>query len=358
MNPDICGKKNSGSILIVAVWMLALLFLLTISLGRRVNQELLFVKYSLHKMQSRYLARAGFYYALEKVREDSQDEKSKLFDNAFACGVQLADGQKPENVFKGALSNKGRFEIATQRLDGESLKTYFGLSDEDGKLNLNALKLENYGIFKELLITVGVPEKEALRISQAVVDWLDEDSRPVSGNTNEEEGPFLSGKNRINVKNRPFDNPVELMFIEGMTQEIYQKIAGFITVFPRRTERIQINLSMAPKEVLLAVAQNLSGALTNSSLTDARSLIDKILVSRSGPDKIYGTMDDRAIDEKNLNLVAPEENIFRAMAPFSAGTSRFLNIQSTGFSPVKEHKSRIQAVVDRDTLAVVSWREN
>lgn len=349
------GSKR-GSVLIVAVWMLGLLFLLTISLSRRANQQLLFVKYSMQKMQARYLAWAGFEYAVEKIREDSLDDKEKLFDNSYACGVKLGQAQASEDVFKSVSLGLGSFQIASEKFDGKKSQTVFGLSDEDGKLNLNALNLGNYEIFKELLMQVGVSQKQAIQIAADMLDWRDEDDSFALGEKSGQEGPFMFAKQAIVAKNRPFDNRHELMFINSMTEEIYQKIKDLVTVFPRRAERLQINFSTAPREVLLSLAHYFSGSLTGTSLSDADSLVAKILVLRSGPDKIEATADDMAIDEKNLSLTTPEENIFRAMGTIRTNTSRFLTLRSVGIDASGQRKSYINAVVDRESLSVVSWK--
>lgn len=345
-----------GSILIVAVWMLGLLFLLTISLSRRTNQQLLLVKYSLQKMQARYLAWAGFEYALEKIREDSLDEKSKLFDNLYACGAKIPEGRTPEDVFKNVLLSQGSFEITTLRKDGDNFKTVFGLGDEDGKLNLNALTLENYTIFKELLMIAGVSEKQAQQIAGDTLDWKDEDTQAVLSDKNTPEGPYSWLKQTVMAKNRPLDSRGELRFINGMTDEIYEKIKDWVTVFPRRADRLQINFATAPREVLLALTRHYAGPLTNTSKDDADNLANKILIWREGEDKIEGTLDDRLLDETKLNLTMPEENILRALSPIKTEVSRFLTVHATGIDASKARKSHIDAVVDRQTLNVVSWR--
>ncbi len=352
------NRKEGGSILIVSVWMLALLFLLTISLSRRASHELLFVKYSLQKMQTRYSAWAGFQYAVQLVRQDSLDETSKLADDFFACGVHLPEGKTPEDLFKNVALSHGSFDIRVKESKDENSKTSYGLGDEDGKLNLNALNLQNYGVLKELLMIVGVPEEEALRMAAAVLDWRDEDNEPALGKARNqnEEGPFGWREQKLPAKNRPVDNLSELMFINGMTTEIYEKIHNFLTVFPRRAEKMQINFATAPREVLLALSRTSAGPATNTGRDDADSLTAKIVSTRAGADRLEGTADDLPLIAKNLNLTTSEENILQTMSHVQAKTSRFLSVHITGLAAASERKSHIDAVVDRETLTVVLWR--
>lgn len=307
-------------------------------------------------MQARYLAWAGFHYALEQMREDIKNEESKVFDNLFACGVHLKQGQMPEDIFENRVLGLGSFQVTTQDFQHASLDTRFGLGDEDGKVNLNALNLQNYGILKELLIVLGLSEHEALRMAAAVVDWRDEDREPVLGRAQSQEGPYSWNQEKIPAKNRPFNHRFELMFIDGMTPELYQKIKDLVTVFPRQAQSLKINIATAPKEVVAALARNFAGPATHASLSDGESLAMKILNQRIGPDKIEATADDALISEKELRLTAPQANIFRAMTSVQTLTSRFLTVHVTGLVAAGQRKSHIDAVVDREILTVVSWK--
>lgn len=320
-------SRERGSVLIVAVWMLAILFLLTMSLSRRANQELLLVKYSLQKMQARYLAWAGFHYATAQIREELTNEKTD--QKPFSCDIKFAEGQASCEM-----------------------------SNEDNKLNLNALNLQNYRILKELLVIVGVQESQALQIAVSAVDWRDEDQVPVWGVSQTEEGPFGLGEQRLPAKNRPFDSLYELMFLKEMTPEIYEKVKSFVTVYPRRASNLKVNLSTASREVLLALARNFTGPLTNTSAEDADSLVNKILVSRAGLDKIEGTVDDQPITEKNLNITMTEKNVFRALSQVQIKNSRFVSMRVTGVVNDGQRQSHISAVLDRETLTVLSWRND
>lgn len=320
-------NRESGSVLIVAVWMLAILFLLTMSLSRQANQELLLVKYSLQKMQARYFAWAGFHYAIARISEEQISDK--VNQEPFSCDIKFAQGQ-----------------VGCK------------MSDEDNKLNLNALNLQNYRILKELLVIVGVQEEQALQIAASAVDWRDEDQVPVWGVSQTEEGPFGLGEQRLPAKNRPFNSLYELMFLKDMTPEIYEKIRSFVTVYPRRASNLKVNLSTASREVLLALARNFTGPLTNTSPEDADTLVTKVLASRAGLDKIEGTSDDQPITEKNLSITVAEKNVLRALSQVQIKNSRFVSMQVTGEMNSGQRKSHMSAVLDKETLTVLSWRND
>jgi type II secretory pathway component PulK len=361
--PPVVTMKNNvrGSILIVVVGILGLLVLMTVSIGRRANQELGLIKYSLQKMQSRYLAWAGFYNTLNELRQDGLDEIASLNDNIYTCGFKLPEGKTPEDLFKEVKLGNGWFNVTT----GTDPFRY-GMGDEDGKLNLNALNLQNYGIFTQLLMIAGIKEQDAVKMAAAALDWMDEDSQPAfsvqkppeQSQEQESEGSFSFDKIQFIAKNRPFDQVYELMFIPGMTPEIYEKIKPWVTVFPRQAQGVKINLATASVEILLALSRSFTGSATNTSVDDADSLIKKLTMLRAGSDRIDGTADDQPLVETKMNLTAPEQTIFRAMAQVEAKTSRFVRFRVGGFEMTHRRQSYIDAVVDRETLTVVSWRNN
>lgn len=347
-------QRTRGSVLIVVVGMLAILLLMTISVGRRANQELVLVKYSLQKMQSRYLAWAGFHYSLSYIRADGLDEKTGRFDNQFACGVKLIEEQTPEDIFKEVKLGGGSFGVTA----GQDPVRY-GMGDEDGKLNLNAVGVPNYGILKELLMIAGLDLNSANMVAASAVDWRDEDSEPALGKEQQqEEGPFGPEKEPFRAKNRPFDQVVELMFINRMTPEVYEKIKNGLTVFPRRADNLKINLATAPREVLLAMARFFSGPVTGTSRGDADGLVTKLFAFRAGEDRIEGTEDDQDLVETKMALTMPEQVIFRLMMQYETKTSRFISFRVSGFEGANRRQSHIDAVVDRETLTVVSWRND
>src|SRR3989338_5016593 len=64
---------RSGTILVSVLWILVILTVLTVSLGRNTHVELSLVKHAVGKLKSKYIARAGFVYALDRIRKDTAD---------------------------------------------------------------------------------------------------------------------------------------------------------------------------------------------------------------------------------------------------------------------------------------------
>lgn len=363
MNFDLPVKKMSnpdreGSVLIVAVWMLAVLFIMTMALSRVSGQQLKYAKLSVQKAQARYSAWAGVIYVTDMVRQDSLDETTKNSDNLYTCGFKLPEGKIPENLFNNIVLSRGGFTVTSPVNSDNGQNPIYGPGDEDGKINLNALSSQSMGVFRELLKSEGVPDEQALRMAADAADWRDEDNEPVMGKSKgqDEEGPYHWLKDKLPAKNRPFDSIAELRFIENMTPELYDKIKNVVTIFPKKPERLQVNLATAPREVIKSLARYYSGPQTNTSATDADGLTVKILLQRSGPDRIDATADDQPLNEQLLGLNMAEAAIFRAMNQAQAKISRFLSVHVAGTDPSGQKTSRIDAVIDRQNLAIVSWR--
>jgi Tfp pilus assembly protein PilX len=87
------STKKRGSALVVVLWILIILVLLAISIGRRTSIELRLLRYHLDRTQAFYLARAG----LERVyREKANDKETALDTLDESWSNKLNSGKEPE----------------------------------------------------------------------------------------------------------------------------------------------------------------------------------------------------------------------------------------------------------------------
>src|SRR3989338_8209914 len=91
-------RKCSGTILISVLWILVILTVLTVRLGRNTHVELSLVKHAIGKIKSKYIARAGFVYALDRIRKDSADAAAAKQDTLYQCGVHLSDEESLQQI--------------------------------------------------------------------------------------------------------------------------------------------------------------------------------------------------------------------------------------------------------------------
>ena len=353
-------KKDSGLILIVVMGILLILSLLAVGLGRSVLMELSLTKYFTGQLKSQYIARAGVIYGLNQIRRDTQDERGGLFDSLYECAVKIPDDQTPAALFQHIPVGEGYFDIRYTP-SGQGLgptEEFCGFEDEERKLNMNAMTPETSPILRRLISKLGFDDTTARTIAASVVDWIDPDSEVTDQSFGAEDSYYGQLANPYYCKNFPFDSPEELLLVRGVTPEVFKQLQDLVTVFPQKTSRFLVNINTASETVLGALAENFSGPPTNTDLADAQSLTRKIIEWRSGEDGRPMTGDDRLVTMSDLKLNAREEAIFRALEKYLTPISRYIRLQVQGWDESSDATSRIEAVVNRDDLSIVSWKRD
>ncbi len=359
---SIKSNNNSGIVLIVVLWILMILAVLAIGLGRKSKVELSLTKHYIGKLKSRYVAWAGLMYAIKQIEKDNKDDLGKTFDTLGQCGFTLEEGKSSEEMFKDVSVGDGGFEIAHSVVDpeNESFKMVYGFTDEDRKINLNAITKDNYGILQHLLTILGVEEEETAQIIAAsVADWHDADLGAVGSFTEvlgAEDDYYSHLSQPYHCKNLPFDSIQELLLVRGMTSEIYSKIKNFVTVFPKDAPQLVVNINTASEEVLMALARYYSIGKGLAEEGDADSLGVKILAHRAGEDGQIMTEDDRYDIMNESLLIKSEWAIFQAMKIHLTTLSKYLNIHIKAKDKKSNVVSNMEAVIFRDQLSIVGWR--
>jgi general secretion pathway protein K len=129
----------------------------------------------------------------------------------------------------------------------EDLQGRFNLNNvvtKEGKTDTRAMAL-----FQRLLRQLGLDEG----IAQAVADWIDADveARAPGG----AEDDFYAGLSPpYRTPNRPMADVSELRLVRGVTPEVYDKLAPYVTALPERTP---ININTAAPIVVAAAAEGL-----------------------------------------------------------------------------------------------------
>ena len=353
------GKRaKSGIIAVIVLWILVIVSLLSMGLARKTHVDLAIAKHSLAKSRSYYAAKAGIIYAKQLIAIDSFDEESQKIDMLYGCGVRISDGKSPEDIFKDIELQNGLFSLGY--IDEDASDILYGLQDEERRINLNALRPQEVKIFERLLLNVDVDEELAKIISSSVVDWKDADdieTNPPNGAEDE----FYQGLESAGIaKDSFYDSTEELLSVRGMTSEIYQKIASYVTVFPKDDAKLRVNLNTASKPVLLALAGAFIGNATGSRDVDAEALVNKILDYRAGEDNKILTKDDREIEQREMTSRAfgPEKNLFVQMWRYHSRKSEYLRVRSVGVDQMRRVAASIDAVIKREDQSIVFWRRD
>ncbi len=123
-------------------------------------------------------------------------------------------------------------------VDGVEVEVW--LEDVASRLNINTANDASLRSFLGRFIDA----TEAGTLSAAIQDWRDIDvNTRVNG---AEEGEYLDAGLLALPTNGPFRDPGDLLQVYGMTQELYELIAPYVTTYGTG----QINVNSAPEEVL------------------------------------------------------------------------------------------------------------
>lgn len=344
--------KRSGTILLSVLWILVILAILIASLGRNANVELSLVKHSVSKMKSRYLAWAGVVYAKDRIRQDSEGEESKTEDILYRCGVRLEESESAEEAFSNRELADGYFDVAYV---SEGKDTFYGIQDEERRININALSVQNYNVLSSLITILGFDEQSAQTIAYSVLDWKDEDDTPTETTYGAEKDFYESQAVPYKCKNRLFDSKEELLLVRGMTTDIYKALKDYVTVFPKQGI-LRVNFDTASEEVLTSLARAINSVVPSAGAADVEALVGKILQYRQGEDGMIFTSDDRRIELNEMPLNAQERDLFLAMSQFRTYTSDYLRIRVQGFERTRGAQTVVEAVVNRNDLTTLQWQ--
>jgi len=378
-------KNDSGIILLTVLWVLVILSSLAIGLSRATNIELALTKQAVGEIRAKYLAWGGLIYAVNQIRLDSEDKESNAWDTLYQCGISPSLNLPTEEVFATKTLKDGSFYIRyqersepleaavssteigetyqknvpvvniIQKSTGTYYKDYIGLQDEERKLNINGLTPQNYPILSSLIEVLGFDDEIAETIALSILDWKDEDALPSDPAKGAEDDYYEEQDRPYKCKNAPFDSLEELRLVRGMTKEIFQALSDYLTIFPK-DGAFQINFDTASPVVLKAVMRSLSGPVTNTSPGDADSLVGKLIEYRRGEDGLEFTSDDQVIEQDQMSLNSPERILFLVANQYRTKQSHYLRVRVTGVEENLKTVSTIDAVVQRDDLAIVAWR--
>ena len=231
-----------GAVLVLVLWVMLAMSVLALSFSASIRTEVDAARNVVDQKESYYLARAGIEYAIYKAIEAQ---------TAFAQIQQRQQGglDSIPQVLTGSV------ELALGRGG-----TRVQIGDETGKMNVN---LTPGYLLYNLLIMIGLPEREADMITDSIEDWRDRDDL---NRLNGAESPYYQAlPEPYFAKNGLFDVPEELLLVQGVTPEIYYGRKGttedgvqieyyalqkYLTTF---TTINRININSAPFPVLTAI---------------------------------------------------------------------------------------------------------
>ena len=245
--------NQRGVALIVVLWIFIFLFVVAFDFSASVREEATAAHRFSDETQGYYLALAGFEKGLYEILHQ---QPSVPVQSPEPKKNDLFDGSWREENFAG-----GVFRVR--------------LIDEGGKINLNRVNEET---LRRVFTNLGIDDQRRDILVDSIMDWRDPDD--LHRTNGAENDYYLAQSPPYTAKNGPLDSVEDLLWIRGMTQELFFGYDDATNSSPANAPRIalkdiftvdspidRVNLRTASAEVIHAVM--------GISLEKSRSFIEE-----------------------------------------------------------------------------------
>ncbi|MCA9116698.1 MAG: general secretion pathway protein GspK, partial [Planctomycetaceae bacterium] len=208
------GKPGSrrGSILLTVLVVVLLLTLGIYQFAELMLVERQAAELAARETEARVFADSGVEYVSALLMQRAELREENLYhDPEVFGGVLMRDA--------AAARGRGRFSVvAAVETDATAQQIRFGLQDESGRLNLNAIAsfdLEEEEEERNLLMQIPAMTHE---VADSILDWLDEDTETREFGA---ESDYYQGlASPYAAKNGPLESLDELLLVRGVTREL------------------------------------------------------------------------------------------------------------------------------------------
>ena len=155
----------------------------------------------------------------------------------------------------------------------------------------------------------------------------------------------------LKPKNKPYENILELLEVDGMTQDIFDKIKDDVTVYGDAQNGLWINTDTANNDVIQAVAN--AAARLNPSVNPA-DIISQAYTIRDGADGQSFTSDDGVGSIASIN----DPNWPAAL---QEGNSNYYRARVVGVDGDSGTRTVLEAVIHHTQGApgeIISWQRD
>lgn len=209
-------RRQRGVAMVIVMWLATLLAVVASSFLFASRTDALVVRNSISIARAEAIADAAVHRALFDANRI----------DVGAPGVWKRDGAVNPWSFDGAVV---RVEVR----------------DESAKIDINTA---SDALLKGLLLSLGLPEEEAIGLLDAILDWRDPDSlKRIKG---AEESDYKAAGLAYRPANAQFQAIEELQLVLGMRPDLFRRLAPMLTVYSRQNG---INPATASREVLQAI---------------------------------------------------------------------------------------------------------
>ena len=187
-------SSERGAALVIVLWIFILLFVVAFDFSASVREE--------GTATHRYAQETGGYYLALAGFQQGVYELLKLSAQSGQAGVPAQGEDLFEGNWKKGTLGEGVYEVR--------------FVDEAGKINLNRITEDT---LRSVLIHLGVEERQRNILVDSIMDWRDEDDlHRLNG---AESDYYLTLSPPYTARNGPFDSVEDLLWVRGMTAELF-----------------------------------------------------------------------------------------------------------------------------------------
>jgi general secretion pathway protein K len=325
------NPEKDGGILIVVLWTLFFLAALAAAVAAYVGGQMEVARRLGGQVVSRQAALAGVDHGLALVLQETNGWK--------ALNERWSNNPQEFRAVESGLRTSWTASYLRECADG-SVATNYGLSDEQGRIDVNFGRAEVLAaLFR---VTAGLGAEPANTLAKTIVEAR---TAPPPGQKNT--GLARSVWTSAELQNGPFLSVHELLWIKGMTPDLFDRVVPYITVHGGA----RVNINTAGPMVLRALAAARGGEIREDSIRKILQFREGGGIFRTffGAGMAGGTGDEPA-------LSAEAQAVLSGMAPFATVTSdRFRGTVEAG-----QGASRvgITFVWDRRERRFLYWHED
>lgn len=293
------AHSQRGAALVVALLIVAMVVMLGTALSsdfllmfRRVENQLYSEQAYAYLQGAEELARAA-------LLQDFQRDGDKRNDNLAEPWAQEQKFPTDYGWIVGQIEDlSGRFNVN-------------GLTSQTGQDGAAGGHSAAQNQFIRLLLSLKLEEPlsldQAQALTEAVTDWVDSNDE-VDGLGGAESQYYAQAEPMGRPANGPMASPSELLWVKGMTREIYRALAPLVTVWPNEGSKLNVlNLNTASVQVLRSLGEIKSTEPLNESeadfllqaRTDQKYFTDPSIVTT-------GILQGKQIDPTNLQILSSD----------------------------------------------------
>jgi len=340
------GKNNSGLILMVSLWILALISLLSLGLAHRVIVNQKIVGFGRDKMKSLYIAKAAVNKAINVLVSDDID--SDTLSDLWSTGYDTDTGSE---IFKDIHVGDGSFTISYiyDDTDPNAPRYFYGMSDEERKININLANIET---LEALFTVLGFDDPNGL--AEYILYWRGDAGSVVDSYYNSADMPY-------GPRQAPLKTIEELSLIKGFREDptFINKCKRYLTAY---TGSIEVNANTAGADVLRAIFKGMGADAVTPDFS--QRLAEYIIDYRNGQDNQDGTQDDVAIRAGELKqllidkfILTPETLWLNNQSFFFTDKSDLFRIEVSTKLDNSRVKKKLVAIFSRAENKIKYWHE-